>query len=64
MPNKGELVFPMAEYERRLRNLRALMEQRGMDAVILTMPHDLFYLTGFQTPGYYWFQALVVPLEK
>lgn len=64
MPNKAEAVFPMAEYERRLRNLRALMEQRRMDAVILTMPHDLFYLTGYQTPGYYWFQALVVPLEK
>ncbi len=64
MPNTAELVFPMAEYERRLRTLRALMEQRGMDAVILTMPHDLFYLTGYQTPGYYWFQALVVPLEQ
>lgn len=63
MQEKAELVFPIAEYERRLRALRESMNQRGLDAVILTMPHDLFYLTGYQTPGYYWFQAIVVPLE-
>ena len=63
MQKKAELVFPMAEYERRLRALRESMSRRDLDAVILTMPHDLFYLTGYQTPGYYWFQAIVVPLE-
>lgn len=64
MPNHGDLVFPQAEYDRRVAKLRNLMQQRGHDAVILAMPHDLFYLTGYQTPGYYWFQVLVVPLEK
>ena len=64
MPAQGELVFPMAEYDRRVAKLRSLMAQRGMDAVILAMPHNLFYLTGYQTPGYYWFQALVVPLDR
>ncbi len=64
MPDHGDLVFPREEYDRRIANLRDLMQQRGHDAVILAMPHDLFYLTGYQTPGYYWFQVLVVPLEK
>jgi len=64
MPQMGDLVFPMEEYLRRLKNVRAQMEERGMDAIILAMPHDLFYLTGFQTPGYYWFQVLVVPLAR
>ena len=64
MPEMGELVFPKAEFDRRLDNLRRLMEERDMDVVILAMPHDLFYLTGYQTPGYYWFQVLVVPLEE
>lgn len=64
MPAQGELVFPMAEYERRVAKLRKLMEQQEIDAVILVMPHNLFYLTGYQTPGYYWFQALVVPLGR
>lgn len=64
MQKTGGLVFPIAEYDGRIKNLRTAMEARGMDAVILAMPHDLFYLTGYQTPGYYWFQALVVPLES
>ncbi|WP_427965267.1 M24 family metallopeptidase [Altererythrobacter sp.] len=64
MPNHGDLVFPREEYDRRIANLRASMEKRGLDAVVLAMPHDLFYLTGYQTPGYYWFQVLVVPLAK
>lgn len=64
MPEMGDLVFPIEEYKCRLKNVRALMEERGMDAIIMAMPHDLFYLTGYQTPGYYWFQVLVVPLER
>jgi len=64
MPEHGDLVFPREEYDRRLANLRTLMQERGHDAVVLAMPHDLYYLTGYQTPGYYWFQVLVVPLEK
>jgi Xaa-Pro dipeptidase len=63
MRRRDDLVFSMAEYERRLGNLRAEMERRGLDAVIVTTPENLFYLTGYQTPGYYYFQCLVVPLE-
>ena len=63
-PQHGDLVFPIEEYQERIRKLRLSMAEKGMDAVILAMPHDLFYLTGYQTPGYYWFQVLVVPLEK
>lgn len=64
MPEHGDLVFPREEYRRRIDKLRQLMQERDLDAVILAMPHDLFYLTGYQTPGYYWFQVLVVPVEK
>jgi len=62
MRQRDDLVFTMGEYERRLAALRAQMEWRGLDAVIVTTPENLFYLTGYQTPGYYYFQALVVPL--
>ena len=64
MPNHGDIVFPIEEFERRIANLRTLMSERGLDAVIMAMPHDLFYLTGYQTPGYYWFQVVVLPLDK
>ncbi len=63
-PQHGDLVFPIEEYETRIANLRASMQAQGMDTVILAMPHDLFYLTGYQTPGYYWFQVLVVPADR
>lgn len=63
MRRRDDLVFSMAEYERRLGNLRAEMERRALDAMIVTTPENLYYLTGYQTPGYYYFQCLVVPLE-
>ena len=62
MRRRDDLVFPMAEYDARLARLRAAMAERQLDAFIVTTPENLFYLTGYQTPGYYWFQALVVPL--
>lgn len=63
MRRRDDLVFSMAEFERRLGNLRAELDRRALDAVIVTIPENIFYLTGYQTPGYYYFQALVVPLE-
>src|SRR5690625_1159684 len=63
MRQRDDLVFSMAEYGRRLASLRRSMARRELDAMIVTIPENLCYLTGYQTPGYYWFQALVVPLE-
>jgi Xaa-Pro dipeptidase len=34
-----------------------------LDAVVITDPENLMYLTDYQTTGYSFFQALVVPLE-
>lgn len=63
MRRRDDLVFSMAEFERRLGAMRAEMDRRALDAMIVTTPENMFYLTGYQTPGYYYFQALVVPLE-
>ena len=63
MRQREDLVFTMAEYNRRMTALRRAMVRRELDAMIVTIPENLCYLTGYQTPGYYWFQALVVPLE-
>lgn len=63
MRQREDLVFSMAEYGRRLASLRRAMARRELEAMIVTIPENLCYLTGYQTPGYYWFQALVVPLE-
>jgi Xaa-Pro dipeptidase len=53
----------MAEYERRVRALRERMGARGLEAVITTTPENICYLTGFESPGHYYFNALVVPME-
>jgi Xaa-Pro dipeptidase len=59
----AESAFPKAEYDRRIAGTRALLAKAGIDAMVVTGPENIFYLTGQQTPGYYAFQALVLPVE-
>ncbi len=58
-----EAAFPRAEFEARLTRLRTAMEESRLDAALFTGPENIFYLTGQQTPGYYTFQCLLVPLD-
>jgi Xaa-Pro dipeptidase len=53
-------AFSDAEFERRLAGTRALMAEEGLDALICFAPENLYYLTGHDTPGYYFYQACVV----
>lgn len=64
MRQRNDLPFPMSEYEGRLRNVRMQMAARGIDALMVTSPENIFYLTGFETTGYMCYQALFVPLES
>ncbi len=63
MRQRDDLVFPMAEFERRLAELRGRMAARAVDALVVTTPENICYLTGFESPGHFRFNALVVPLE-
>jgi len=56
-------LFSLEEYQQRLDGLRSRMNDRGVDAMLINTPENLFYMTGYQTPGYYWYQTLIVPLE-
>ena len=56
--------FSLEEYQQRLDVLRRRMEQKGLDAVLVHSPENLYYLSGHQTPGYYWYQVLIVPLDR
>ncbi|MFD0987903.1 ectoine hydrolase [Methyloligella solikamskensis] len=62
MRERDDMTFPPEEYQRRLNMLRERMEERLLDAVIITDPENIMYLTDYQTTGYSFFQALVVPL--
>ena len=55
-----ELYFSREEYRGRLASVRLHMEQRGVDALLVHTPENILYLSGYQTPGYYAYQCLVV----
>ncbi|MAM89663.1 MAG: peptidase M24 [unclassified Hahellaceae] len=63
MKPREDMTFPFAEYERRLSELRSHIAERQLDAVVITDPENIMYLTDYQTTGYSFFQAIVVPLE-
>ena len=56
--------FSLDEYRARLAALRRRMVRAGADVLLVTSPENLYYLSGYQTPGYYWYQTLIVPLER
>ncbi len=45
--DKAKLPFSDSEYESRLHKLRQLMEERGVDGVLLTSMHNIAYYSGF-----------------
>ncbi|WP_345828116.1 Xaa-Pro peptidase family protein [Erwinia sp. HDF1-3R] len=59
----SESAFNAEEYARRIRRTRERQQAAGIDVMIVTGPENIFWLTGQQTPGYYTFQALLLPLE-
>ncbi|QCU89948.1 ectoine hydrolase [Thiomicrorhabdus sediminis] len=63
MRERDDMTFPFSEYQRRVNELRGRMAERLLDAVIISDAENILYLTDYQTTGYSFFQALVVPLE-
>lgn len=59
-----QLAFRPEEYEDRLQRVRSRMVEKGVDTLVVHSPENTYYLSGFQTPGYYMYQCLVVPLES
>jgi Xaa-Pro dipeptidase len=55
------LAFSTEEYQERLRRLQAILAEHDVDCIVSTMPENLTYISGYQTPGYYKWQALIVP---
>ncbi|WP_373089089.1 ectoine hydrolase [Zhongshania sp.] len=63
MIQRDDMTFPFEEYQNRLAALRLRIADRRLDAVVISDPENIMYLTDYQTTGYSFFQALVVPLE-
>lgn len=63
MRDNPELPFSLPEYEERLKKTQEGLAERGIDAVLISVPENIYYLTGFTTTGYYMYQTLIVPVE-
>ncbi len=64
MRKRDDMTFENDEYESRISALRGRIAERQLDAVVITDPENIMYLTDYQTTGYSFFQCLVVPLEQ
>ena len=56
--------FSRAEFEGRIAEARRRMTARGLDALLLFAQESLFYLTGFDTSGYVFFQCAVLTADN
>lgn len=59
------LHFDRSEFDRRMKAARELMRKEKLDALLLFAQESHFYLTGFDTSGFVFFQcALLTPDEN
>jgi Xaa-Pro dipeptidase len=54
------LHFTRAEFAARTARLEAAMSARGLDGLLLFAPESQYWLTGYDTFGYCFFQCLVL----
>jgi len=56
-------IFPEEELEQRLASVRRIMKQRDLDALVVSVPEKIYYLTGLDHWGFFACHVLVVPAE-
>ena len=57
------LHFTREEFSSRMTRLKAAMQEKGHDCMLLFSQESMFWLTGYDTFGYCFFQCLVVTTE-
>ena len=63
MRDNPNLPFDLAEYRRRLSRVQEGLAARGVDAALISIPENIYYLTGFTSTGYYMYQTLILPAD-
>jgi Xaa-Pro dipeptidase len=58
-----DLPFSIAEFQARVGAVRRDLTRRGLDGLLVHTPENIYYLTGYHTPGYYRYQLCYVPLD-
>ncbi len=63
-PRVDSPAFSDAEFHRRLAGVRSAMAEQGLDAFVSFTPENIYYLTAHDSPGYYFYQAMVVTHQR
>lgn len=53
-------AFPLRTYRQRMEAVKRRMSERGLDALVINYPDNINYLTGFDSLGFLWYQALII----
>jgi Xaa-Pro dipeptidase len=61
---RPDLPFDAAEFARRLAAVRERMAARGIDVLMTSVPENVYYLTGYDSMGYFTYQVLFIPLDQ
>src|SRR5439155_7789907 len=57
------LMFSVDEFQQRLARTRERLSERGVAGMLVHTPENIYYLSGYHTPGYYTYQTLLVPTD-
>lgn len=60
---RSELVFGERTYRRRMETVQRDIRRDGLCAVLLFDPENIYWVSGFQTIGYFTFQSMLLPAE-
>ena len=60
---KALVAFPAQEHDARVGAVREAMRARGLEALLVSSPEDVYYLLGLNHLGYFAVTLLVLPLE-
>ena len=57
------LHFNREEFRKRLERLKELLSEKKLDGILLFRQESMFYLTGYDTFGYVFFQCLYFGID-
>lgn len=60
----GDPAFPQTELQQRLSVVRRQMKRQGLDALLVSVPENIYYLTGLDHWGFFACHVLVVPADS
>jgi Xaa-Pro aminopeptidase len=58
-----ELAFAESEYRLRLEKIRKIMDEKGLDVLLVTFGPNISYLSGYQSFGSGWYSCMVLPRD-